>query len=630
MSTDSSRSALHIDVLLSMDTHVSLAHAMNPVGANLEFTEWGYVSFLTYVVLPEDGSFNARQLDARLASFSKQRVPAASGDRLFRARPMSSFTEIGLNTLVGTDITGISSMLVLKILGGLVLLVACLNYANLATAQAATRGKEVALQKIVGASARQIIVQYLMQASLLVAIAMLLSIASLAFVSLNGQSPLLTGLRIVVGRTMQFWVFMALLWMTVSTLAGAYPAFALSRIRPISALRSARTNKGSRFASALVGLQFGAASFLMIAVLVMSAQNNSLRQSVFSAASDPILIITNDTASTPINRSVLKSELLQIPGVVAVSGIQDMPWTVNMYAPRMLSTSHEATLQTSKRVQRQTIDKDFFAVLDIPVLAGRDFSGASHLGTTTDVVIDRTLSASLGFASPQDAIGKIIYSHRSFDASTAPDQFAVIGVVEDKVLKPLSFGFGAYFYVLDPAAATIPVVRLAKNNVSDAVQSVDTTWRRLVPNEPIKRRFADQQFEQSFFFLNTLSGTFGVLAGFASGIAVMGLVGMALHIIQRRMHEIGVRKTLGASVSQILALLLSSFSKPVIFANLVAWPLAYLVMNLYLSIFARSSGMTLLPFLASFIVTLGIAWLAVVVQATRAARMNPATVLRYE
>jgi putative ABC transport system permease protein len=194
----------------------------------------------------------------------------------------------------------------------------------------------------------------------------------------------------------------------------------------------------------------------------------------------------------------------------------------------------------------------------------------------------------------------------------------------------LSFGFGAYFYVLDPAAATIPVVRLAKNNVSDAVQSVDTTWRRLVPNEPIKRRFADQQFEQSFFFLNTLSGTFGVLAGFASGIAVMGLVGMALHIIQRRMHEIGVRKTLGASVSQILALLLSSFSKPVIFANLVAWPLAYLVMNLYLSIFARSSGMTLLPFLASFIVTLGIAWLAVVVQATRAARMNPATVLRYE
>ena len=198
------------------------------------------------------------------------------------------------------------------------------------------------------------------------------------------------------------------------------------------------------------------------------------------------------------------------------------------------------------------------------------------------------------------------------------------------MLRPMSLGVNTNFYLLSPPPAANIVIRISKSNVPVALAGIDRVWKSLAPNTPIKRRFSDEQFQLANQILNVVNGTMASLAAFAGIIALMGLIGMALHVIGGRTHEIGVRKTLGASIRQILILLLTTFSKPVVIANIAVWPLVYLVMKGYLSLFAQSTSLTPAPFLLSLLITLLIAWLAVIMQARRAARMNPATVLRYE
>jgi putative ABC transport system permease protein len=229
----------------------------------------------------------------------------------------------------------------------------------------------------------------------------------------------------------------------------------------------------------------------------------------------------------------------------------------------------------------------------------------------------------------QAAVGQIIYRPTSQAGDTPPQRLHIIGVAENLVLRPISAG-AANFYLFNPDAAAISLVRIAKNEVLGALAGIDKAWREMVPEEPLKRRFASEQIEQAFQWIEVISGTFVVLAVLASAIAVMSLVGSALHAIRLRTHEIGVRKSLGASVRQILAMLLAGFSKPVIAANVAAWPIAYIVMRGYLSLFAYSDALTIAPFVASLSLALFIAWAAVIAQSVQAARLRPATILRNE
>ena len=156
------------------------------------------------------------------------------------------------------------------------------------------------------------------------------------------------------------------------------------------------------------------------------------------------------------------------------------------------------------------------------------------------------------------------------------------------------------------------------------------SWNRLAPNIALKRRFLDEQLEQNYEIFYRLTGAFAMLATLACVIAGMGLVGMAIHIVSRRMHEIGVRKTLGASIAQVLRMLLFDFSRPIVIANLIVWPIAFLAASAYLAVFVQRAPLTPWPFLMSLAVTVLIAWAAVIAQAGKAARLKPAQVLRYE
>jgi len=293
------------------------------------------------------------------------------------------------------------------------------------------------------------------------------------------------------------------------------------------------------------------------------------------------------------------------------------------------------------RASQEIVDPNFFDAMGIELVAGRGFD-ADRAADTADidawrseisahadynVMIDRAMVSRMGLGSPQAAIGKLIYRPISQTGAVPPQRLHVIGVVENAVIQPVNLG-APVFYLMNRDAAVVPVVRVAKGNTAEALARIDAAWKELAPGVPLRRRFADEQYQDSYGFLNVVDQVFVALGAFACVIATMGLLGISLHTMRRRTREIAVRKIHGATVRKILWMLLADFSRPIVIANLVVWPLAYVALRGYLSLFAIRAGLGPTPFVLSLMIALIVAWLAVVTQATRAARAPPALVLR--
>jgi len=533
-------------------------------------------------------------------------------------------------------------------LGSLVLLVACVNYANLATARAVRRAREIGLRKVIGARRTQLVAQYLLEAGVLTATALAVAIGVVALLARPVYDAVGVDMRTATFGNAGFWLFIAALLGIVTLLGGAYPAFVLSRVRPIEALRIGKIRLGPRFASTLlVGAQFTAASFLLIAVMVMNAQNSALARTGLGTTRDQHIVINNFRPVTGVDGNLLRAEIERLPQVKGVTEMGASPWGDNVNL-ELLSRSPEET--TSPRTAfSNNVGYDFFATLDIPVLAGRVFDrehndarpqnqnrGAtdSTPPTPINIVIDNVLATQLGFRSPSEAVDQTVYFPGILGQSAQP--LVVIGVVETHPLFLRGFGATSNVYTLAGPGAQNLIARLSADDISGGVAAIDAAWRRLGARVPLQRRFMDDLFNESFDKFKRLSEVFVGLTTFAFFISIIGLFGMAVQVAGRRVHEIGVRKSVGARQSQMVLMLLRDFSKPVLIANLIAWPLALLAAQPYLRVFIQRIPfslwlpLSLWPCAASLVIVLLIAWAAVGSQAWRAARANPATVLRFE
>jgi putative ABC transport system permease protein len=625
---------LGFDALVSMDV---IPAAQRP-------TDWLQGAYFTYAVLPRAGMEAVHRFDRELKDFTARRVPKELHQKMsYGARPVSEFMSIGLNSLARSDITGVSSTTIFKLLGMIVLAIACLNYTNLATAVAMTHAKEVALRKVIGASRWQITLQHFTESALLTLAALLIALLIVGAIVLASGADAVRACIEVFVLSASFWKLLVLAAISVSVGASCYPILVLSRIRPAHSLRGGAALGGPRLlATALVGCQFAAASFLLIAVLVMVAQHREMQHAVWNPKDDPLLTVVNDIRAAGVDSTLLKSELRAQRGIVAVTGIDRTPWSLGSNTDT-LSLSADASSRGTQ-VSRLIVDFDFFETLQIPLLAGRTFDRSraadeanitawlqNDSGTAADfnVLVDERYLEHLGVASPAAAIGQMIYRATSVDGTKPPQRLRIIGVVGRSSVLPMNLGT-PLFYLLSPRAAVIPIARISKHDVAAALGRFDSVWREQAPDVPLRRRFADEQFTLSFQALATLNSGLAVLAIMASAIAAMGLVGMALHVTRRRLHEIGVRKTLGARAGQIYAMLLRSFSMPVVLANLAVWPLVYALMSAYLSIFSTRTSLGAGPFLMTLFASLVVACVAVSAQALRAARLKPAEVLRSE
>jgi putative ABC transport system permease protein len=432
-----------------------------------------------------------------------------------------------------------------------------------------------------------------------------------------------------------FWLFIGLLAVAVTVVAGAYPALVLSRVQPIVVLRSARVHARGRLLSKfLVSTQFSVASFLLILLIVVYQENQEVKRMIGVFNVDPLMAIENNAAVTGVAANTFAAELRRLPGVKAVT-MTERPLT---YGGGSIVARTSDPNAPQKNVGDFAVSFDFTNVFGLTILAGRSFD-REHAEDTApigqgqrNVLIDRTLAESLDFASPADAVDKLIYLPASFTAmfgGTGATPMRIIGVTET---KPLSFRGGdgpgtMYHFGANPSFA---IVRMARDDVDGTVRSIDALWTRMAPGFAMSRSFLDDVFEQQYSDYVHLDYGARALTSFALLISAAGLFAMGLVVATRRKREIGIRKSLGATSRQIMILLLRDFSMPVIVANVIAWPVAYIAAQRYLSLFANRVDLNLPLFGLSLAFTLAVAWSAVGAQTLRAARANPAHTLSHE
>lgn len=595
---------------------------------------WGNDIFYTYVLFPTNRAITPQELIWQLPAFAERRAnrPEMPIKSVFGAVPISTIQLAFWDGLAGGNAVSIATMIF--VLDALILAIACVNYANLAVAIATTRTKEIGVRKVLGATSMHLVRQYLVEAILLglVAIAIVMLLAMLVIEPIN--RALTTNFTLASLLRPGLWAMVAGLLAAISTMGGLYPALALSRVRPVDALRSGKLRAGPRFVpTILVGVQFAAASFLLVVALVMAHQNSMLKTQALQIDRDPVVVLGNNVNELNISFDSLREELLRNPRIESVSSVDSPPWQSGGSHVTM-TRSQDANAAREDTIINQ-VGQDFFDTLGLKVLAGRALDrergdiwpAGPPAGKERTIVIDRALAAALGWTDPNDAVNELAYA---MNWGRGPVPFRIVGVVEDGYPRLVGPNTASNMYAMVPAIAGMPLIRLSREDIPGTVKYINSVWDRFVPKASSRLEFMDNLFIIAYEQFSAINTVLNALAGLAFFIAVMGLCGLAIHVTSRRKREIGIRKTLGATVRGVVTMLLVDFAKPVLVANVIAWPFAWFVGHKYMEQFTQRGELTAWPFLLSLVITLGVAWASVGVQALRAATVKPANVLYAE
>jgi len=542
-------------------------------------------------------------------------VHLTSGQWAFNQTPAASWT-----TIYGVAAIGI-----------LILLVACFNFMNLATARAMLRAREIALRKTMGASRRQLIVQFLGEAVLMAVIALALALA-LAEIMLPVFDKFLR--RPIGFQYGQDWALLLVLIgiaVAAGLISGSYPALVLSGFRPATVLRSntsGQAGSGS-LRTVLVVLQFAVSIGLGIAATVVFSQISFARNIDLGFRHDNIVLIGRGSMAGE-KREAFAQALRANPGIAEV-GLSNLAPFDNGQSTGPARVPGHSDIITINKV---AISPDFPKVYAIKLVAGRMLSEArgddriNAMSNDADpkneghnIVINAAAAGRLGF-TPEHAVGKtILFGY---------DHVNIAGVLADaKVdgarapVKPT-----AYFY--DPKYPMGFSVRLRSGTIPQTLAFIDRTWHAFQPLAAIRRNFLDDSFDKLYLADERQGTMFGIFVGIAIFIACLGLFGLAAFTAGRRTREIGVRKVFGARTRDVVFLLLWQFSIPVLIANAIAWPIAWYYLQGWLQGFAYRIALSPIYFIGAGAVALMVAWATIFSHARRVARANPIHALRYE
>jgi putative ABC transport system permease protein len=516
-------------------------------------------------------------------------------------------------------------------IGLLILLIACFNFTNLATARAMVRAREISLRKTMGARRGQLMIQFLGE-SILTALMSL--VAALALVEM-----LLPLFDRMLGRPIQLpylndWpLLLAFLGMAilVGVLGGIYPALVLSHFRPASTLRTnASGQSGSGLLrTGLVVMQFAVSIGLGIAALVVFAQISFARTIDLGLNRDGIVVLYAGGLDFAKRQGLFRA-LDADPALkgAALSGntpFSGANWNAPIEIPGVPGTRMFHTVP---------VGPNFFSLYDIHLLSGRALSDAhaqdvrNEDSTAVNILINRAAAKSFGY-SPQTALGKILYAV-DLGAKVKRTRFTIVGVTTDFKFEGEREEIVPAFYAYNPDNNNVISVRVPAGGVPQALSAIDRIWHAFAPSIAINRHFLDEDFEKQFLADEEEGRIFGLFVGIAIFIACLGLFGLAAFSTERRTKEIGLRKTFGAKTKDIVLMLLWQFSIPVLVANLIAWPVAYYYLHSWLEGYAYRIALSPLYFLGAGAAALLIAWATVIVHAAHVARANPIHALRYE
>jgi ABC-type antimicrobial peptide transport system permease subunit len=577
---------------------------------------WSLSGFATYIQLEKTASPTV--LENKIAHYLQKHVPE-SKDVIY----LQSFEDIHLHSShIQFAIEGqgdISYVYIFSLVALFVLIIASINFMNLATAKSSNRAKEIGLRKVVGAKRVQLVRQFFFESVGMAFLSLILAVVLVelflpVFAKLSGKT-------LVLDFSSHIHVLLAIVFMTLITglLSGTYPALFLSSLRPVKVLKGVlRTEgRGFLFRRILVVSQFALSIMLIICTIVVSHQNTYMQNKKLGFNRDHVVYL-------PIREELaerfdtFKTELVKRTGILNVAASSSLP-TSGVFLTTDKVSWEGKNPEDNVVLEVTSTGYDFIETFDMEVVEGRSFSKEFLTDEEEAVVINETAKKIIGM---EDPVGKqLIFG----DAATT-----IIGVVKDYHFKSLHSEIEPLIMAIVPSVYRYVFIKLEAGDIPRTLAGIENTWGTFFPETPFEYHFLDEAFDRLYRTERRMGTLFNYFSALAIIISCLGLLGLASFMAEKRTKEIGIRKVLGASLAGIILLLNKQFTKWILIANLVAWPVAYYAMSHWLQGFAYRINLRVGTFALAAVLALAIAVGTVSYQSVKAALTNPAESLRYE
>lgn len=607
--------------------HYSMLISLNSFPEMINSQEWTYNNFISYIVLKEGTSKN--QFEVKLKDFTRKYMGGKKFDEWvakgnYWKYYLQPVTDIHLNSDLNGEFEPNGSgtyVNIFSLISIFILLIACINFMNLSTARSSLRAKEVGLRKVVGSGKNRLILQFLFESILLSYLALGIALIMVEI--------LLPYYRNFVNRpvTMSYFgniniiLLLLLFGFLVGVISGSYPAFVLSSFKPITILKNNAIQKSNRFnfRNILVVVQFAISIFLIAGTMVIYRQLQYLQNKNLGFEKEQVVVVKNpDTIKK--NIQPFKQALYSYNNIVNVSGSSSLPGTqFSNIGFGAEGVDHAFTLNLC------VCDYNFQKTLKLEILKGRFFSKEFPTDSSA-IILNQKAVDLLGWSNP---IGKKINNW-----SKNRGNFHVIGVVKNfhyeslhQQIRPMAlFYIGGYYKQIESYIS----IRVKTGDLSKTIKFVESKWNEFTHGAPFEYSFLNDDFNSLYNNEKQTEQLFLIFSFLAIFIACLGLLGLASYLAELRTKEIGIRKVLGASISRIVFSMSREFVKWVVFANIVAWPIAYYFINNWLQSFAYRTNISLWIFVLSGGIALLVALTTVIFQAVKAAIANPVNSLKYE
>ena len=602
------------DILISMST---LLEKMQPEREE----QWGSISFLSYVLL--SGKADPEMLEAKLPAFLEKYM-GTDKTNVHYSLLLEPLKDVYLHSDRYVPKKGnLTNLYIFSIIAGFILLIACINFMNLSTARATERAKEVGIRKVIGALRRQLTVQFLSESVLLSLFAFALAsiFSELLLPIFNQLSGKIIAESIFYERNYLLLLF--LLALGVGVLTGIYPALVLSRFKPTVVLkgRFSSSQKGVLLRKGLVVVQFMISIMLIAGTVIVYLQLDYMRSEQLGFKKEQMLVVDfRGDEAIQEKIEIVKRQLSQVPQVLSASASLSIPGRSNYSAYTVIENPEGEMQETA--VDLSYVDDDFIDQYQIALAAGRNFSPDFPADTSQALIINEAAAASLGYASPEEVIGKRF--------SQWGKEGQIVGVVKDYHFRSLQEEIIPLTFSLSPEAARFISLNIQATYISETIAKIEQKWQEIAPHRPFDYFFLDEAFDQQYKTEVRFGQLFLYFAGLAIFIACLGLLGLISYTVVQRTREIGIRKVLGATESSIVRLLSKDFLTLIFFAFIIASPIAWYILKQWLSHFAFRIEVEWWVFALAGLLALMIALLTVSFQTIKAAVANPVESLRNE
>jgi putative ABC transport system permease protein len=612
---------------LKFDFLLSWANVVKDQGPNAN-TVWFWDGFLNYIqVRPgTDPALLEKKIAAVVQAKWGGEMEKTHDGMVFHLQPLPDI-HLYSHYIGETEVNGDGkAVYFLLIIAVFIIVIAWINYINLATARSIERAKEVGVRKVLGSLRRQLISQFLFESLLINGLAIVL--AALLILACLPLFNFITGqkLHFSIFGDPAFWGILSGLFITGTFLSGLYPAFVLSSFKPISILkgRLSKTSHGALLRQSLVVIQFIASVILMVGTFAVYRQLHFMQHQDLGVNITQTLVLRGPGSVDSTYEKKLtafKTETLTIPGVKQLAVSTSVPGSQTGWnAGGIRLVGSDPTSANQYRVIG--IDNDFLNTFELKLLAGRNFFPG--LADSTSVLFNEAAIKKLGFNKPEDVISKRIEFWGI--------QYTIVGVVSNHHQESLRQDYDAHIFRFMPDANSYYSLKLSsdRNNWQEIITSVQRQWKNFFPGNPFEYFFLDEHFAEQYKADMQFGQTFGLFAGLAIFVSCLGLLGLASFVTSQRTKEIGIRKIVGANLPNILLLLTKDFMKPLIVSFIIATPLTWFLLQKWLENYAFRITLNPWMFILPILLILLIALFTVSSQTLKAATANPAKSLRTE